>query len=416
MKSVRPKPLGAALSSLRLTPEEGFVLSRIDGRLSLRDLVALTGLEENRLEQIVTKLEASGAVALEAADPSGVLPDAGSSPTLPEREVASLADFAAALGMDPSAFAAQASQAAVEEPVAQARTAQSEPPPELGPEDEVPASEVMPAAEAVEEEPASATQLVDGDALPELEEVEVVADETAEVVANERNYRELYETKLHGLTTDVRVGLAQKTHGPELLALCFDADPRVVAAILENPHAGLDHARMIAFHHHTATGLEMVSRRQDWVRDGLVERRLLRNPQCGDLVLQRILAGKRLLATYKIAVDREVPELTRVKGRGAVRAKWQKSPPEERADFVLRTGGRCLALMTGCAFDAKTTQIICGRPVNDALLIQSFAKFPATPPGILAHLAKQPFVRKNAGLKKLLLAHPNMPGDVKRSL
>jgi hypothetical protein len=50
------------------------------------------------------------------------------------------------------------------------------------------------------------------------------------------------------------------------------------------------------------------------------------------------------------------------------------------------------------------------------LLIQNFAKFPATPPGILAHLIKLPFVRKNPGMKKLLLQHPNMPGEVKRNL
>jgi hypothetical protein len=70
--------------------------------------------------------------------------------------------------------------------------------------------------------------------------------------------------------------------------------------------------------------------------------------------------------------------------------------------------------MTGCTFDAKTTQILCGRPYNSAIFIQNLAKFAATPPALLAHLMKQPFVRKSAPLKKLLLQHPNLPGDVKR--
>jgi hypothetical protein len=48
------------------------------------------------------------------------------------------------------------------------------------------------------------------------------------------------------------------------------------------------------------------------------------------------------------------------------------------------------------------------------LFIQNLAKFSATPPALLAHLMKQPFVRKNIPLKRLLLQHPNMPGDVKR--
>src|SRR4051812_12233906 len=69
MKVVRPKDLGAAASKLPLTPEEGFVLSRIDGRISTNEIVALTGLPAERVEQIVTKLESHGAVAVEAVEP-----------------------------------------------------------------------------------------------------------------------------------------------------------------------------------------------------------------------------------------------------------------------------------------------------------------------------------------------------------
>jgi hypothetical protein len=50
------------------------------------------------------------------------------------------------------------------------------------------------------------------------------------------------------------------------------------------------------------------------------------------------------------------------------------------------------------------------------MFVQSVAKFGAAPPGLLAHMIKQPFVRKNQALRKMLLAHPNMPGDAKRSL
>ena len=136
----------------------------------------------------------------------------------------------------------------------------------------------------------------------------------------------------------------------------------------------------------------------------------------GDMVLGRVMASKRLFQTYKIAVDREVPDLTRAKSRGHLRQKWQTAPAEERADLLLRTEARCLTIMTGCTFDAKTTAILCGKPINSVIFIQSVAKFAASPPGLLAHLIKQPFVRKNPPIKKMLLAHPNMPGDVKRSL
>ena len=426
MKTVRPKPLGAQAQNLGLTPEEGFVLARCDGRLSVLDLVALTGMEEQRVEQIVTKLASRGAVALEAIEASSpYLPDVGSGPVLPnDGEMTSLADFAAVLGMDPSAFASQgasARTAAVEQPVAEERVesrsnypppATSEPPDALVD----PISEVGPAAQV--SAPDSAQQLVADGITAEAvtdEEAAVEASESEEAAAlNEQDYRKIYEAQFHPLTVDVRVGLAKVSHGPDLLALCLDADARVIAGILENPTVGLQHVRLIAFHHRTGVGLEMVTRRQDFLRDLLVERRLLRNPMAGDTVLQRVMASKRLFQTYKIAIDRDVPELTRSKSRGYMRQKYQNAPSEERADLVLRTEGRCLIYMTGCAFDAKMTGILCGRPYNSVLFIQNLAKFSATPPALLAHLMKQPFVRKHAPLKKLLLQHPNMPGDVKR--
>jgi hypothetical protein len=448
MKSVRPRRLGALPPNLRLTPDEGFVLTRIDGLLTVRDLVALTGIDPPRVEQIVTKLASYGAVALEPSDSSGYLPDVGSSPALPspptpapppasvrgarisaaelipaEEGTTSFADFAAVLGLDPSKFAAAdgARAAAIEQPVAAARTGSrsdfregSSPELALDPE---PVLLAAPARDDAGHEANAELLVDDGPRLEEVTDEEEAADaeENEKAVAlEEHDYRKIYEAQFHPLTVDVRAGLAKISHGPDLLALCLDADARVIAGILENPTCGLFHVRLIAFHHRTGVGLEMVTRRQDFLRDLLVERRLLRNPMAGDSVLQRVMASKRLFQTYKIAIDRDVPELTRSKSRGYMRQKYQNAPSEERADLVLRTEGRCLAVMTGCAFDAKMTGILCGRPYNSVLFIQNLAKFSATPPALLAHLMKQPFVRKHAPLKKLLLQHPNMPGDVKR--
>ena len=88
MKSVRPKPLGAPVGGPPLTAEEGFVLARIDGNLSVDDLVALTGIDEPRVQQIVTRLASRGAVSLDgqASPSSGYLPDHGSTPSLPGSE------------------------------------------------------------------------------------------------------------------------------------------------------------------------------------------------------------------------------------------------------------------------------------------------------------------------------------------
>jgi hypothetical protein len=440
MKTVRPKRLDAAPPS-SLTAEEGFVLARIDGHLTVRDLVALTGIDQSRLETIVTRLASQGAVMLEPGESSGYLPEVGSSPALPapplpgsqartrsgvelppaEEGTTSFADFASVLGLDPSTFAAaDAGKGAVEQPVAEGRAASTSAyPPSTSTSTKSERSEPDVEAAALAGAPEhDAPLLADDSELPEeptAEEQAADAEENEETTSlQQQDYRKLYESRFHPLPVDVRVELARSAQGAELLALCLDPDPRVIAGILENPTCGLAHVRLIAFHHRTGTGLEMVTRRSDFLRDLLVERRLLRNAHAGDTVLQRVMASKRLFQTYKIAIDRDVPDLTRSKARGFMRQKYQSAPPEERADLVLRTEGRCLVFMTGCAFDAKMTGILCGRPYNSVLFVQNLAKFSATPPTLLAHLMKQPFVRKHAPLKKLLLQHPNMPGDAKR--
>ena len=47
-------------------------------------------------------------------------------------------------------------------------------------------------------------------------------------------------------------------------------------------------------------------------------------------------------------------------------------------------------------------------------MVQNFAKFGATPPGILAHFLKQNLVRRQIGIRNMLLKHPNCPSDIKK--
>ena len=446
MKVGRPKVV-ADVRALGLTEEEGFVASRIDGNLSVGDIAALTGMETARVEAIVHKLERRGAVRVEAADGSGRLPDDGASPWA--RGQTSLSEFAAAFGLE----GAEPSEPALPEPAESSLQLHdagdaSDPYGGLEPVDDDPYGGLEPVDEGVEAKSDAPAPAVARGSRPDLDgarasrpdateaeqdDVSDIGDDDAtdqaedaprrsnapepteeEQKLNERNYREIYATKFHGMTADARIAAAKTASGSDLIALCFDADPRVIHAVLENHTSGLEHARWIAQQHRTKTGIEMVSRRSEFLRDALVERRLLRNPQCGDVTIGRILSPKRIGATYKIAIDRDIPELTRIKSRAALRKKWQSSPPEDRAELVLRTDGRCLTLLIGCAFDAKSTQLICAKQVVSVLLVTNFCKFPATPPAILAHLIKQPFVRKNPGLRKMLLQHPNMPGEVKR--
>lgn len=406
MKTVRPKPMTLPPPTLPLTAEEGFVLSRIDGNLSLRDLVALTGIDEQRVEQIVTKLADHGAVSLE--DGPGSVSDLEA-----EAETASLADFAVALGLDPTPFVRDE-----EVPSSRSEARSNYPPPATSPLEDVAPSSSGPLSMRGSPPSSSGTPTSYEAAIPVSEAPSAGPEDAEEAEAasaeDSLNYRQVYETRFRPLDPEARIAASKTLGGPDLCALCFDQDPRVVGALLENPRTGLAEARLLAAHHRTSTGLELLSRKTAFLRDGLCARRLLRNAQCGDVVLGRLVQEKHVSALYRLAIDREIPELLRIKLRAHLKKKFQTSSPEDRADLVTRTEARCLALLAGCTFDARMTAILCGRSYNSVLFIQNLARFSATPPPLLAHLLKQPFVKRMIPLKKLLLAHPNVPGEAKR--
>lgn len=402
MKTVRPKPLTLPPPTLPLTAEEGFVLSRIDGSLSLHDLVALTGIDEARVEQIVTKLADHGAVSLE--DGPASVPELEA-----ERETASLADFAAALGLDPTPFVHDE-----DAPSSRSEARSNYPPPATSPPDDVAPASSGPLSTRSSPPSSSSGDPVSYDGAVQEPEPSDGDEDEENGAENVLDHRRVYEARFRPLDPEARIAAAKTLSGADLCALCFDQDPRIVAAILDNPRAGFAEARLLAAHHRTSTGLELLSRKTALLRDGLCARRLLRNAQCGDVVLGRLVQEKHVTALYRLAIDREIPELLRIKLRGHLKNKFQTASAEDRADLVTRTEARCLALLTGCTFDARMTAILCGRSYNSVLFIQNLARFSATPPPLLAHLLKQPFVKRMMPLKKLLLAHPNVPGEAKR--
>lgn len=374
LKNIRRKPFD--LKSLRLSPEEGFVLSRLDAPLSVKDLVDLTGIDESRMVTIVETLATQGVVDLDRDGPHAA--------------------------PAPSTSASIAARARAEHEAESERDA-AEGAAEDTPEDAAKREDEAAAAEAASS---------DGDD-PEAEET---PEETERRAAGAREYQRIYETVYHHMDRDARIAAAKTVTGENLLALCHDADPQVIAAVLTNPKANLEVARMIAQHHRTHAGLEHVGRRSEMVSDAQVQRRLLTNPQLPDTLLRKIVSPKLLTDVYKIAVNREIPERSRVLTREQLQKKFMLASPDERAALLIRTEGRCLALLVNCALDARTTQMLTSKTSYTVLFIQNLARWSATPPALLTHLLKQPLVRQNMGLKKMLLKHRNVPSDAKRSI
>ena len=364
MKNIRRKPVD--LKTLRLSPEEGFVLSRLDAPLSVRELVSLTGIEEARMVDIVQGLASQGALEMDVDGAPSLQPSAPFSipPTTPATS---------------SPPVASESERALADAEAATDAANAEAPP-ADPEE--------------------------GDETPE---------ETEKREVGEREYRKIYQDQFASLDREARVHAAETVGNPELFALCYDPEPQVIHALAKNMKCGLEHARMIALHHRTHLGLDAIARRSEYLSDAQVQKRLIRNPQIPDATLRRIVNPKLIMDVYKIAIDRENPEMARMKVRELLIKKFSLASSDERAALVIKTDARCLPLLINCALDARATQILCGRQSYTILFIQNIARWPASPPALLTHLLKQNIVRNNMGLRKMILKHPNVPVETKRN-
>jgi hypothetical protein len=230
----------------------------------------------------------------------------------------------------------------------------------------------------------------------------------------ELNYRHIYETRFRMLDVGLREEAARRASSGELFALCLDPSAQVVSALLENPQFGPSHARSVAQHHATDRGLEILARRAQLLRDSHVQRRLLQNMQAPDVVLDRVLRLKRLIDVYRLSVDRDLPERNRVRVRSRLRPIFTRAEPEDRVALIMKTEGRCLINLSGCAFDSRTTQMLCAQTIASTLFIQNLARFPATPPQLIAKLLRSAPVQRQPQLRALLMKHPNAGSEAKR--
>ncbi len=91
-------PAGKTVQSYPLAPVDGFVLSRIDGTLSIRDIVSLTGLDHVTVQGSIDKLASFGLIELGAPPVAPrSLPPTGAPPSksIPPRPITEVSDVLA---------------------------------------------------------------------------------------------------------------------------------------------------------------------------------------------------------------------------------------------------------------------------------------------------------------------------------
>jgi hypothetical protein len=266
-----------------------------------------------------------------------------------------------------------------------------------------------PTAETTEEkaeEPLETAEAAEEEA-SESEPVELSEEEQQELDAKSATHRQLYETELHGLTQDARVAMAKQAEEPQLSALCFDPMPQVIAALLENSRFGPAQARLVAAHHRSTAGLDLLGSKAAFAHDGGVRRALLRNPLLPQSLYRRLWSNRRLLEQYLVSASRDAPEQVRATARDVLRGAFNQRAAEEKVELILTTEGRCLASLVGLTLDGHATALMCRRTYVSTLLIQNIARWSAAPPQLIAHLRKQDTVRRNVQLKLMLERHPN---------
>ena len=212
---------------------------------------------------------------------------------------------------------------------------------------------------------------------------------------------------------EARVAAAASAAEPELSAFCFDPVPRVVRAVLDNPRAGLPHARLIAAHHGNAVGLDAVGEKPMMAQDAEVQRLLLRNPQTAVPLLQRLMSRKRLTDVYNATQSRELPERNRTSAMQTLRRRFTEVSAEERIELIIRTEGRALGALSGLTLDGRTAALLCARTFTSMMIVENLARWPATPPPVIQHLLKQPLLRQMPQLRAMLKRHPNCPASAR---
>lgn len=241
------------------------------------------------------------------------------------------------------------------------------------------------------------------------------ADTTSDEALAERGASHLqrYRQQFYPLTVDERAAAAGTAMGADLSALCFDALPEVIRHVFENPHAGLEQARLVAAHHQSSTGLEFLLARAELVRDAQVQRLLWRNPQLNEGQLRRVVGGKRLLELWRLSTSREVTAQTRNNVMRLLRTRFQSAAAEERVELIMTSEGRALGGLSGLPVDGKTTALLCARTYGSTLLINNLAAWSALPPPLITHLLRQPLVVRQPQLRLRLQQHPNAPSRVR---
>ena len=229
-------------------------------------------------------------------------------------------------------------------------------------------------------------QLVDDE-----DDVEADGADQTEIdgLVEEGDYNKL-AVRLQRESVNFRVSLAKEAQGPLLQALCLDPQARVVIAVLTSPFLSLQHARLIAEHHHTSQGLSALFRNASFIRDDGVRRRLLRNRTTSEQQLGRLLGAADLVKLYNYSMSSEIPPRARLVAGRLLKTRYLGASPIDRVRLIMRTVGRCLDRLRGLGvrLDHPTNAILMQETQFSSALFAKLKSFPGVSQRLVSHMQR----------------------------
>lgn len=208
-----------------------------------------------------------------------------------------------------------------------------------------------------------------------------------------------------GMTEAERIAKAVQGNEVDLMNLCSDPSPVVIRRVIDNPRFGLVHARLIAEHHHTAAGLEMLAAKGGAMGDEAVKGKLLRNHQTPAGILVRMFRSMQIENVFTLLNGNDMAEKARAAALAVFRESFRnESKAEEWARFIIRNEGRCLRFLYGERISKKLVDEFV-RHTNDITLtlVRNLSSFPGLPRRLVEHILTLHIVRSNPELRKIML-------------
>lgn len=196
-----------------------------------------------------------------------------------------------------------------------------------------------------------------------------------------------YQTELRDLALGDKLAQVAQADSDELRAWCYDPHPAVIQTVIANSRTGIEHALLIAQHHHNAVGLQALTTKYHY--SDAVVRVLLQNPTTSEVQIRRWLQPMPLLKLFHLLSGSNLSSHARNVMSQVFRDKFKSESPESKAQLIMNSGGRCLDRLGRVRLDPSTVTALKQYQSFSPFLIQKLKKHPGVTEDLVRHMTQR---------------------------